>query len=124
MADGMNSPVKPSKFGGVEFLKGQKQKGKILRHALYAGDDKNPFQSLGASEKVVFQVDNARSAADMKLEVQRIVDKFSGKIAINPDTPITVFRDPEKGLGVEFQWIDLETNELSDFQGFVEQPGG
>ncbi len=123
MANGMNTPVKASQSGGTEFLRNARQKQKILRLALAAGDDKNPFQKIGIEERAVFQIDDAFAAAEIKIEVQRILSKFSQFIEINPNKPITVVRDPEKGFGVEFEWIDLETNEVSEFSEFLQNPG-
>jgi len=123
MANGIKTPVKASQSGGTEFLRNSRQKQKILRQALAAGDDKNPFQDIGIKERAVFQLDDAYAAAEIKIEVQRILNKFVGVIEINPNKPITVVRDPEKGFGVEFEWIDLETNEVSEFSEFLQNPG-
>lgn len=123
MANGINIPVKASPAGGAEIVKSSRQKAKILRNALSAGDDKNPFQDLGVKERSVFQLDDAYAAAEIKIEVQRILNKFKDTIEVNPDKPITVVRDPEKGFGVEFEWVDLETNEISEFTQFLQNPG-
>jgi len=123
MANGIKTPVKASQSGGMEFLRNAREKQKILRLALAAGDDKNPFQDIGIKERAVFQLDDAYAAAEIKIEVQRILNKFVGVIEINPNKPITVVRDPEKGFGVEFEWIDLETNEVSEFSEFLQNPG-
>ncbi len=123
MANGINVPVQPGKSGGAAILRGSKQKGKILRLALSPGDDKNPFQDIGIKERAIFQSEDALAASDIKFEVQRILKKFEGKIIINPEKPITIFRDPKRGFGVEFEWIDLETNDKGDFSEFFQQPG-
>lgn len=123
MSSGINVPLTPGKSGGADITKGSKQKTKILRLALAAGDDMNPFQDIGIKEKAVYQLEDALAASDIKSEVERILKKFEGNIVVNPDKPITVFRDPEKGFGVEFEWIDLETNDRGDFSQLFEQPG-
>jgi len=37
--------------------------------------------------------------------------------------PFSVVRDPVSVFGVEFEWIDLETNEVSEFSEFLQNPG-
>ncbi len=123
MATGMNTPVKASRSGGTEFLRNARQKAKILREALSAGDDKNPFQDLGVKERAVFQLDDAFAGSEIKAEVQRILNKFVEILVVNPDRPLTVVRDPDRGFGVEFEWIDLETNEVFEFSQFLQNPG-
>ena len=123
MAKGIQVPVRAGRSGGSEILVGSIQKAKILRLALAEGGDKNPFQDLGIKPRAVYRNEDALAGSDMKLEIRRILRKFVGKLEVNPAKPITIFRDPDRGFGVEFQWIDTETNELGDFGNFFQQPG-
>jgi len=124
MANGIKTPVKASKAGGAEILKGTKQKAKILRLALSEGDDNNPFQKLGIMPDALFQNEGPTAAADLRLEVERILKKFSDSIGIDPNFPVTIFKSETGELGVTFKWVDLETNDTTDFSEFLQIPGG
>jgi len=123
MANGINTPVKASKAGGAEILRGTKQKAKILRDALAEGGDDNPFQDLGIKADALFQTEGPIAAADLKLEVERILKKFSATIAIDENNPVRIFKNEVGELGVTFKWVDLETNDVQDFAEYVQAPG-
>jgi hypothetical protein len=123
MATGIKMPVKASRAGGTEYQRDSKQKEKVFRLALSVGDDKNPFQDVGLKEDAIYQVEDALAASEIRLEVERILQKFTGSIAIKPGSEITVFRKDDEGIYVQFEWIDLETNETGEFLQPFRKPG-
>lgn len=123
MANGIKMPVRASKAGGTELVRGSKQKAKVFRLALSVRDDKNPFQKVGISEDAVYQVEDALAASEIRLEVERVLARFEGSIAIKPGSEIQIFSRNDEGIVVQFEWIDLETNEVGDFSQPYKKPG-
>ena len=123
MVNGIKMPVKASKAGGTQFVTGSKQTEKIFRLALSVGSDKNPFQSIGLREEAIYQVEDSLAASEIRIEVERILNKFEGKIAIKPGSEIKLFRRDDEGIVCQFEWIDLETNETGEFQQPFRKPG-
>jgi len=123
MTNGLKMPVRASKSGGAELVKSSKQKQKIFRLALSVNDDKNPFQSVGITESAVFQVEDSIAAAEIRIEVERILATFKNSIAIKPGSEIKVFRRDDEGIVIQFEWIDLDTNEIGEFRQPFRKPG-
>ena len=123
MANGMKMPVKASKGGGTEFLRSSRQKAKIFRLALSVGDDKNPFQNLGISEDPIFEIEDSLAVSEIRIEIERILKKFEGSIEIKPGSELKFFRRDDEGIVVQFEWIDLDTNDVGEFQIPFSQPG-
>lgn len=125
MADGLAIPIGVDIRGGASIEKGSKQKTKVLKLALSEGDDTNPFQNLGISSSIIFDINSDITAAEAKLEVDRILKKFEGKIELDDSNPIEVFRDPETAeLGISFTYVDLDTNLPAEFRRILERAGG
>jgi hypothetical protein len=116
MAIGLTSPVGVGKSGGAAVESGGDQLTKILRLALLPGEDDNPFQELGIPEKFVFAINDSGTAGLIRQTVRRILTKFADRVALRPGTTIQLSQTAEGELQIQFEYIDLETNEPRMFE--------
>lgn len=122
---GLAIPVGVDGSGGAAITSGAAQKKKIIISALAEGDDDNPFQNLGISSRIIFEINSVSTQAEAKLEISRILKKFRGKISVSPSDPIRVVqgKSPEE-FGIAFKYIDLDTDKLEEFNEFFTKAGG
>lgn len=111
MATGFRVPVLPGPDGKVLKLSDTRQLKQILRLALSAGEDDNPFQDLGFSEDLIFAVNDPGSVGLIRQRVRRVLAKFSDRIAIPTNFPIEV-RRTESEIQVTISFIDLDNEEV------------
>lgn len=121
MATGLSIPVRTNIAGGSQKVTSSEQTKKMLFLALSEGDDNNPFQDIGLRPSVIYQQPGPIANAEIRLEVERILKKFENKIVVSPTKPITVKQDGNVLL-VEFDYIDLEINQVQEFNKALTRP--
>ena len=114
MAEGFSVPVRVNQGGGVKTEVGTDQLDKIIRLAFSAGDDDNPFQDLGISESIIFQVNDPSTHGVLRSRVRAILQKFADRIQLEPSKGIQIRENAAGEVNLSFDYIDLETNELRD----------
>lgn len=115
MSSGLSFPVRASKSGGAAIDDDSRQLQKILELAFSPGEDDNPFQALGISESIVFQVNDPSARGILRSQARKILAKFSDRVAIDPSRPVSIQQNEEGKLVLSFRYINLETNEATDF---------
>jgi hypothetical protein len=119
MGKGFAIPVRVGKSGGVQKESGTQHLFEILKLALSGGEDDNPFQSLGIAEQLIFQINDSAAHGRARYAVQQIINKFSDRVALDPSTPISFEQTEEGELELSFRYIDLDTNEVNDFNEVI-----
>ncbi len=116
MASGLSFPVRASKSGGAAVDEESRQLQKILELAFSPGEDDNPFQALGISESVLFQVNDPSARGVLRSQVRKILSKFSDRVALDQSRQISIQQNEEGKLVLAFRYVNLETNQVTDFQ--------
>lgn len=115
MPKGLGIPVFPSSSGGARIEADPVHTKTVLRLALSAEGDQNPFQLLGISEDMIFEINDPTVRGRARRAVENIIRKFNDRIARDTSTPID-FQVTEAGrLSVSFRYIDLTTSSVNDF---------
>lgn len=118
MATGLKIPVTVDMSGGaaIERDDGQ-QMLKILMLALSAGDDENPFQSLGRElNELVFNLKNPTFQARAKKVIQRVLSKFAERVALAPSSDFQFVDTDEGEIELQFEYVDLLTGKVQEFR--------
>lgn len=116
MPTGLRLPVGVNKAGGANIEDSEvEQTKKMLNLALSEGGDDNPFQSLGLKGDVIFSINNASFRGKALNFVERVVAKFSDRIALAPGEAIQFTQDVENEIEMGFQYVDLSTSKVQDF---------
>lgn len=117
MPTGLRVPVGVGKSGGANIETNEaEQLKKLLFLALAEGGDDNPFQTLGLDPGLVFEIRGPAFLGRASQSIQRILAKFSDRVALDPNSPITMRRDVEGEVEVSFSYVDLSTNKVEEFQ--------
>lgn len=115
MATGLKIPVGVDKRGraAVETNE-QSNTKKILMLAFSEGGDKNPFQSLGLDDRLIFGIKSPAFRGRAIQAVLRVAQKFTELIRIDEST--IEFDDTQEGqVEVSFKYIDLSVNKEEEF---------
>lgn len=115
MAVGLRVPVGVGRSGGAATEDAEEQLTKVLRQALLPGGDDNPFQEIGIPERFIFAINDSGTAGVIRQTVRKIITKFSDRMSLKPGTTIQLQQTAEGELQIQFEYIDLETNEPKDF---------
>lgn len=116
MPTGLRVPVGVNKSGGANIEDDEvEQTKKMLNLALSEGGDDNPFQDLGLKGDLIFSIQNASFRGKALSFVERVIAKFSDRIALAPGEPIQFTQDVENEIEMGFQYVDLSTNKVQDF---------
>lgn len=119
MPKGLTVPVMPGQSGGAQIQEDPNHLDSILRLALAEGGDDNPFQRLGLDRSIIFRINDPSARGVAKRSVEAIVRKFSDRIALDPSQPVSFSRTKEGELLVSFRYVDLTTNEATDFSAVI-----
>lgn len=113
---GLSIPVRVGKSGGAQKDTFSNQLIKIIKSALAAGGDDNPFQELGTQEELIFAVNDPGVRGVMRNRIKRILAKFNDRVALDPKTQIQFLttNDPNE-VRCLFRVVDLETDDPLDF---------
>ena len=115
MSTGLKVAVGVNKSGGAATENSVDQLDKIIRLALSAGEDDNPFQNLGLSENLIFSPNDPATRSVVRNQVRSILSKFSDRMRVDPNFPIIVKQSDENEMELSFKFFDLENNELKVF---------
>lgn len=116
MSQGLAFPVRVNAGGGAELVSGSKQKKKLLSLAFSEGNDNNPFQDLGFSAGIIFQMQGSGLEGDMRRRVNDILKTFDDTIKLSPEDNIDFIRNVEGELEMVIRWIDTETQKIEEFR--------
>lgn len=116
MATGLKIPVGVNRSGGAAIeTDSRAELRKLLVLALSEGGDDNPFQNLGLSPNLVFQIKDAAFRSQAQREIERVIAQFPERVALLPDEGITFEEEVEGEVTVNFKYIDLEFNTVEEF---------
>ena len=116
MPTGLKIPVGVNKAGGAAIESDEsEQLKKLLILALSEGGDDNPFQVLGLPADLIFSIKDTAFRGRAAQAVNRVLQKFQETIRINPTKPVTFVEDSEGEVELQFEYIDLQTNQVKEF---------
>lgn len=119
MAKGLALPVGVNSRGGSRTTEGDDQAKKVIAVALDEDDNDNPFQQNdGLGSSMIFSINDPSVRAKI---MNRLVKAFSEfekldlyKLVVES---VKWQEDVEnQELGLKFNWINLETDEVKDFE--------
>ena len=121
MATGLKLPVGVNKSGGAAIQQNsQAQLLKVFGIALSEGGDQNPFQNLGISSNLVFQIQSRDFNSKAEREIERVLQGFTDRLELAPDEPFVFSQEREGETILTVRLFDIEQNESVDFkQRFV-----
>lgn len=111
MAKGFAVPIRPNQQGGAEIVEGAEQLRQILLLALAESDDDNPFQVVGLTPDMIFDINDPSAHNRIKQRVRGIISKFSDRLILKPGTDIRVYQNVEGEINCEFDYYDIENND-------------
>ena len=112
---GMAVPVGVNKSGGAKLNPKTNHFNQTLALAFAEGGDKDPFQNLGISSDVIFQINDINAQAKIKRRIEQIANKFQGQISLDPEMPVVFKHNKEGELEMTVKYIDLATDEEEEF---------
>jgi hypothetical protein len=117
MATGLKIPVGVNQAGSAAIERDEVQHtDNMLVLALSTGGDDNPFQDLGLKKSLIFSIRNASFRAEAIQDIERILAKYSDRIALDPKNPLQ-FEDINDGeIEVSFGYVNIVTNEEQEFR--------
>lgn len=115
MATGFKVPFGVNIDGGLTLESGSSELLGTLKLALAPGEDDNPFQQLGIDESMIFDINDPATQGLLRSQIRRILSKFADRIALDSSRPIEFTQTEDNMLSVAFRFVNLETNEVSDF---------
>ena len=117
MPTGLRVPVGVNKSGGANIETDEtEQTKKMLKLALSEGGDFNPFQDLGLKGDLVFSIRNAAFRGRAQKAIERVLAKFADRMRLAPGTAITFNQDIENEIEMSFEYVDLSTNKVEEFE--------
>jgi len=117
MPTGLRMPVGVSKSGGAAVETNESnQTTKMLFLAFSEGEDNNPFQNLGIGGDLIFSIRNAAFRGRAQRAVERVIQRFSDRIALSPSQPIRFTQTVENEVEISFEYVDLLTNKVEEFR--------
>lgn len=117
MPTGLRVPVGVNKAGGANIETDEtEQTKKMLKLALSEGGDFNPFQDLGLKGDLVFSIRNAAFRGRAQKAIERVIAKFADRMRLAPGAAITFNQDVENEIEMSFEYVDLSTNKVEEFQ--------
>lgn len=115
MGKGLSIPVGVNQGGGAQLEDDPQHLRTILRLALSPGEDDNPFQNLGLDERIIFSINDPETRGVARNIIQKILQKFNDRLALDPATPIEFSVIEEGRLDISFRYVNLDTNQPTDF---------
>jgi len=115
MGKGLAIPVGVNQGGGAKLEDDPVHLRTVLRSALSPGEDDNPFQNLGLDESIIFSIDDPAARGTARNIIQKILQKFSDRLVLDPRTPVEFSKIAEGRFDVSFTYINLDTNQATDF---------
>lgn len=117
MPTGLKIPVGVDKSGGAAVETNESaQTKKLLVLALSEGGDENPFQNIGLPADLIFSIKSPALRARSEKMINRILAKFTERVALGPKEPFTFKEDTPGEYELTFQYVDLLTNKVTDFR--------
>ncbi len=124
MYKGLSIPLTVNKGGGAKKEPETSQLDKLVVLALQEGDDDNPFQDLGLSSSLIYKINDDVSKYEAKVEIERALSRFRGRLKLSNDGVVIDSRESYDGEShVNFEYVNLDTNNLREFQAPFEELG-
>ena len=120
MPKGLAVPVYVNKGGGAKVQPDDTQLDKLIVLAVQEGDDDNPFQDLGLSQRIIYDINDDGSKFDVKGDVERVLKSFDGRMKLDDDGVVIAeeqndARTSEGEMNVSFGYFNLEVDDERDF---------
>ncbi len=115
MGLGLAIPVGVNQGGGAQLEPDPQHLRTVLRLALSPGDDDNPFQNLGLDERIIFSINDPATRGVARNIIQKILQKFSDRLVLDPSSAVEFRQIKEGRLDISFRYVNLDTNEPTDF---------
>jgi len=119
MGKGLSVPVRVNQGGGAKLEEDPFHLSTVLRLALSAGDDDNPFQNLGIDQSILFAINDSGAQATARNIIKKILNKFSDRLKLDESRPVQFSQPNEGELEVSFRYINLDNNESTDFSTLI-----
>lgn len=119
MPRGLSMPIRVSPTGGLALSESDENDEKIIRLALGPDDNDNAFQqNIGLGEASIFENDEPTARAKVLGRLRQIFRRFElqKRYRLLTNT-IRWVENPDTGeLRLEFQYLNLETDEAETFK--------
>ena len=113
MESGIQSPLTVTAKGGASMVSGSDLIRQLLLAALRDCSSANPFQSLGISDRVVFDVADGQTLGQLKVVIQQIFVQFEAqKLArlVRGEDGVILSHNEDGEVIAKVNYIDLETD--------------
>ena len=92
------------------------QTKKILFLAFSENEDRNPFQNVGFTRGLIFQIINPALRAKASREIEQVLARLSERVELAPDTVIGFENKNNGEVEMSFKYVDLFTNKVEEFR--------
>lgn len=116
MFKGVSIPISVNVNGGIKKESNSEQIKKLLSLALSEDDDDNPFQDLGLDSKLIYSVSSNIKNAEIKIRINKIIQRFNNRIKLVLVEPILIERFNEGEIQITIKWYDTQSNKSDEFQ--------
>lgn len=118
MTTGLKIPVSVSKTGGFALSTGEEDAYKMISSALSDNENNHAFQqNLGLDPTLVFSTNNATTRAEILHNIRTIFGTFTRAKLFSLVESSIVFKKENSGeVTIEFNYVNLETDELKTFK--------
>lgn len=128
MYRGLSVPLTVNKGGGAKKESETSQLDKLVVLALQEGDDDNPFQDLGLSPRIIYNINDDAAKYDAKEEIERLLSSFRGRLQLSSDgiriqSDQNTQQTQEGDSHVAFEYVNLDTNTPREFEAPFEELG-
>ena len=114
---GLRMPVGVNTRGRADIeTNAVEQTKKIIGLAFGENDDMNPFQNVGFTNGLIFQLADPAFRGKANREVERVLARLSERIEIAPDEVIQFDNLGNGEVEMSFKYVDLRTNKVEEFR--------
>lgn len=119
MAKGLRIPVGVNKAGGTAWVEGDAHKRQVISTALSSGESANAFQQeLNLGDDMIFGEDSPDFRSEILRRLFSIFQTFEEQklFRLMRETIEWTKNEGEGELILEFQYVDIESDEIKDFR--------
>lgn len=113
MPTGLALPIGIGAYGRAKLASGSELMKQLLLSALRECTSENPFQDLGISQKIIFDINDSHAIGEVRIRIKQIFANFEAqRLARLPGGGNSLgFSQSEEGaLDVEIGYLDMETD--------------
>jgi hypothetical protein len=113
MPTGLALPVQIGTYGRAKLVSGSELLRQLLLCSLRDCASENPFQDLGISQRLIFDINDAHAVGEVRTRIKQIFANFEAqRLAKLPggDNSLIFTQSEEGSLDVEIKYLDLETD--------------